>query len=68
MREAELLFDQSQFPTGDGAAHDPNLQHSCGSLRCQPLFVYVPFKGFSDDDLASIVDGGYSPDKKKGKW
>ncbi|XP_069723469.1 CD99 antigen-like protein 2 [Phaenicophaeus curvirostris] len=22
--------------------------------------------GFSDDDLASIVDGGYSPDKKKG--
>ncbi|NXB00684.1 C99L2 protein, partial [Cnemophilus loriae] len=23
-------------------------------------------EGFSDDDLASIVDGGYSPDKKKG--
>ncbi|NXT70182.1 C99L2 protein, partial [Chaetops frenatus] len=27
-----------------------------------------PGEGFSDDDLASIVDGGYSPDKKKGKW
>ncbi|NXY59264.1 C99L2 protein, partial [Callaeas wilsoni] len=26
-----------------------------------------PGEGFSDDDLASIVDGGYSPDKKKGK-
>uniref|UniRef100_A0A8C4U0R3 CD99 antigen-like protein 2 n=1 Tax=Falco tinnunculus TaxID=100819 RepID=A0A8C4U0R3_FALTI len=25
-----------------------------------------PGEGFSDDDLASIVDGGYSPDKKKG--
>ncbi|NWY75280.1 C99L2 protein, partial [Erithacus rubecula] len=24
-----------------------------------------PGKEFSDDDLASIVDGGYSPDKKK---
>ncbi|NXU02100.1 C99L2 protein, partial [Buphagus erythrorhynchus] len=24
-----------------------------------------PGEGFSDDDLASIVDGGYSPDKKK---
>ncbi|KFQ24377.1 CD99 antigen-like 2, partial [Merops nubicus] len=24
-----------------------------------------PGTGFSDDDLASIVDGGYSPDKKK---
>ncbi|NWQ89973.1 C99L2 protein, partial [Burhinus bistriatus] len=26
-----------------------------------------PGEAFSDDDLASIVDGGYSPDKKKGK-
>ncbi|NXA06984.1 C99L2 protein, partial [Sapayoa aenigma] len=26
-----------------------------------------PDGGFSDDDLASIVDGGYKPDKKKGK-
>ncbi|NXD92702.1 C99L2 protein, partial [Chaetorhynchus papuensis] len=26
-----------------------------------------PGEGFSDDDLASIVDGGYSPDKNKGK-
>ncbi|NWH56544.1 C99L2 protein, partial [Geococcyx californianus] len=26
-----------------------------------------PDNTFSDDDLASIVDGGYSPDKKKGK-
>ncbi|NWR54959.1 C99L2 protein, partial [Bucorvus abyssinicus] len=26
-----------------------------------------PGEGFSDDDLASIVDGGYHPDKKKGK-
>ncbi|NWR27425.1 C99L2 protein, partial [Tachuris rubrigastra] len=26
-----------------------------------------PGEGISDDDLASIVDGGYSPDKKKGK-
>ncbi|XP_031979763.1 CD99 antigen-like protein 2 isoform X2 [Corvus moneduloides] len=25
-----------------------------------------PGEGFSDDDLASIVDGGYSPDEKKG--
>uniref|UniRef100_A0A672UEY3 CD99 antigen-like protein 2 n=1 Tax=Strigops habroptila TaxID=2489341 RepID=A0A672UEY3_STRHB len=25
-----------------------------------------PDEGLSDDDLASIVDGGYSPDKKKG--
>ncbi|XP_027320884.2 CD99 antigen-like protein 2 [Anas platyrhynchos] len=25
-----------------------------------------PGEAFSDDDLASIVDGGYSPDKKKG--
>ncbi|NXD69439.1 C99L2 protein, partial [Eolophus roseicapillus] len=25
-----------------------------------------PDEGISDDDLASIVDGGYSPDKKKG--
>ncbi|NXS78968.1 C99L2 protein, partial [Erpornis zantholeuca] len=25
-----------------------------------------PGEEFSDDDLASIVDGGYSPDKKKG--
>ncbi|XP_059715182.1 CD99 antigen-like protein 2 isoform X2 [Haemorhous mexicanus] len=25
-----------------------------------------PGEGFSDDDLASIVDGGYNPDKKKG--
>ncbi|NWU16014.1 C99L2 protein, partial [Cephalopterus ornatus] len=25
-----------------------------------------PGEGISDDDLASIVDGGYSPDKKKG--
>ncbi|XP_030904141.2 CD99 antigen-like protein 2 [Melopsittacus undulatus] len=25
-----------------------------------------PGEGFSDDDLASVVDGGYSPDKKKG--
>ncbi|NXH58612.1 C99L2 protein, partial [Rhabdornis inornatus] len=25
-----------------------------------------PGEGFSDDDLASIVNGGYSPDKKKG--
>ncbi|NXK95793.1 C99L2 protein, partial [Formicarius rufipectus] len=25
-----------------------------------------PGEGFSDDDLVSIVDGGYSPDKKKG--
>ncbi|NWW52477.1 C99L2 protein, partial [Pedionomus torquatus] len=24
-----------------------------------------PGEGFSDDDLASIVDGGYSPDEKK---
>ncbi|NWS53154.1 C99L2 protein, partial [Chunga burmeisteri] len=26
-----------------------------------------PGEALSDDDLASIVDGGYSPDKKKGK-
>ncbi|NXI27964.1 C99L2 protein, partial [Sterrhoptilus dennistouni] len=26
-----------------------------------------PGEEFSDDDLSSIVDGGYSPDKKKGK-
>ncbi|NXE10675.1 C99L2 protein, partial [Lophotis ruficrista] len=26
-----------------------------------------PGEAFSDDDLAGIVDGGYSPDKKKGK-
>ncbi|NXA17945.1 C99L2 protein, partial [Ibidorhyncha struthersii] len=26
-----------------------------------------PGEAFSDDDLASIVDGGYSPDEKKGK-
>ncbi|NXO53147.1 C99L2 protein, partial [Aramus guarauna] len=25
-----------------------------------------PGEAFSDDDLAGIVDGGYSPDKKKG--
>ncbi|KAM9538233.1 CD99 antigen-like protein 2 isoform 1-T1 [Guaruba guarouba] len=25
-----------------------------------------PDEAFSDDDLASVVDGGYSPDKKKG--
>ncbi|KFO70235.1 CD99 antigen-like 2, partial [Cuculus canorus] len=25
-----------------------------------------PDNAFSDDDLASIVDGGYTPDKKKG--
>uniref|UniRef100_A0A8B9D8S0 CD99 antigen-like protein 2 n=1 Tax=Anser cygnoides TaxID=8845 RepID=A0A8B9D8S0_ANSCY len=25
-----------------------------------------PGEAFSDDDLADIVDGGYSPDKKKG--
>lgn len=41
MREAVLLFDQSQFPRGDGTAHDPNLQHSCGSRRCQKLFVLL---------------------------
>ncbi|NWU47581.1 C99L2 protein, partial [Dromas ardeola] len=26
-----------------------------------------PGEAFSDDDLAGIVDGGYSPDEKKGK-
>ncbi|NXK49832.1 C99L2 protein, partial [Chauna torquata] len=26
-----------------------------------------PGEAFSDDDLAGIVDGGYSPDKKKGR-
>ncbi|NXX84935.1 C99L2 protein, partial [Urocolius indicus] len=26
-----------------------------------------PGEGFSDDDLAGVLDGGYSPDKKKGK-
>lgn len=38
------------------------------AFGCQPHSVLVIFKAFSDDDLASIVDGGgYSPDKKKGK-
>ncbi|NXU56263.1 C99L2 protein, partial [Turnix velox] len=27
-----------------------------------------PGGGFSDDDLAGILDGGYNPDEKKGKW
>ncbi|NWZ19703.1 C99L2 protein, partial [Asarcornis scutulata] len=35
--------------------------------RKKPQSFVVIFKAFSDDDLAGIVDGGYSPDKKKGK-
>lgn len=45
----------------------PRSTRSPSPLGCQLPFVPVIFKAFSDDDLASIVDGGYSPDKKKGK-
>lgn len=48
-------------------AHGHYLPWGHVSLRVPP-FVAVVLKAFSDSDLEDVVAGGYSPDKKKGKW
>ncbi|NWZ40067.1 C99L2 protein, partial [Brachypodius atriceps] len=50
--------DPMDFDLSD-ALHDKNDRKDPGRPDVRPG------EGFSDDDLASIVDGGYSPDKKK---
>jgi len=56
---------EGELPCCPGAHAEPV---AAPPYPCQPPFVpVVTFKAFSDDDLAGVVDGGYSPDKKKGK-